>query len=382
MFPVIINGKTLQIEYSETEIWGEKYQIYQVSDLSFIKENIKKNARKGMAVSGLVVMFGGALLYLLLKRMLSPLETLTVASKALSEGNYKERVRIKADGEIGILAEQFNGMADKIEEKMENLHAMNEQQLRLIGSLSHEIKTPMTAIGGYTQMLRYRSDLKPEQKEKALMYMDSECRRLSSLAGKMMELCGLYEEKKIKVKEENVYSVVGECLEKMAFRMKEAGVSAEILTENKEIAYPVDRDLFTSYVWNILENAVRASSIGGKIRIFIEEDSLSIADEGIGIPAKDLDKVQEAFYMVEKSRSRKRAAQGLAWHYVSRLPEYMALPWKSKAAPERGRRSFGETVEEAGNRGRKECRKDEEKEDMDRSALLYSGWMYRVSASE
>lgn len=316
-----LNKKALCITCQDIDIWGETYQIYQVSDLSFVKEILKKNTGYGLKLNGVVIGLGAVILYLLLKEMLRPLERLTKASGAIAEGNYSERVSVMTTDEVGILTEQFNKMAAQIEEKIESLKAMNEQQQRLIGSLSHEIKTPMTAIAGYTQLLRYRSDLSREQTEKALLYMDRECRRLTSLSGKMMELCGLYQETKIDLKEENIASIVRECLENMAFRMKEAGVAVELVTDEPSITYQVDRDLFMSYVWNILENAVRASSSGERITIHIETDALTIADEGIGIPEEDLNKVTEAFYMVEKSRSRKEGGAGLGLSLCSRIAQ-------------------------------------------------------------
>ncbi|MFR3321557.1 MAG: histidine kinase dimerization/phospho-acceptor domain-containing protein [Lachnospiraceae bacterium] len=117
-------------------------------------------------------------------------------TEEIAGGAYHSRVHLRRRGartdEIDELAANFDRMAEKVEEHLQSLRETNEKQRRLLGSLSHEMKTPLTAIIGYSETLM-TVKLAEKNKIQALTYIHSEGKRLARLSEKMLELTGLYE---------------------------------------------------------------------------------------------------------------------------------------------------------------------------------------------
>lgn len=191
------------------------------------------------------------------------------------------------------------------------LQAVNEAQRQLIGSMSHELKTPLTAIRGYSETL-LEVKLSEEQEEKALNYIHRESGRLSRLSEKMMELTKLYEpECKITLQEVSVEKLFASVEENVGYLLEEKKIELvrEGSYQNKK-KY-LDEDLAVSFLINLINNSIMASESGGHIYLGADENSLWVRDEGCGIPSEEVDKVRKAFYRVDKSRSRKSGNMGL-----------------------------------------------------------------------
>ena len=191
------------------------------------------------------------------------------------------------------------------------LQAVNETQRQLIGSMSHELKTPLTAIKGYSETL-LGVKLSEEQKEKALLYINRESGRLSRLSEKMMELTRLYEpECSIMLTEVSVETLFKTVEESINHRLLEKKMTLVFEGDYQEKIKKMDEDLMTSFFINLINNSIMASDEGSRIFMGADEHSLWVRDEGSGIPPEEVDKVRKAFYRVDKSRSRKSGNMGL-----------------------------------------------------------------------
>ena len=191
------------------------------------------------------------------------------------------------------------------------LQAINEAQRQLIGSMSHELKTPLTAIKGYSETL-LGVKLSKEQEEKALGYIHQESGRLSRLSEKMMELTKLYEpECKVEVQEFPVEKLFGAVEDSVRHRLTETGIALVREGDYQGKRKCLDADLMTSFLINLINNSIMASGAGSHIYLGADSHSLWVRDEGCGIPPEEVDKVRKAFYRVDKSRSRKSGNMGL-----------------------------------------------------------------------
>ncbi len=191
------------------------------------------------------------------------------------------------------------------------LQAVNEVQRQLIGSMSHELKTPLTAIRGYSETL-LNVNLSPEQEKKSLNYIYQESGRLSRLSEKMMELTRLYEpECKISQQDISVEDLFDGVEESMKHRLQETGIILVREGNYQGKIKKLDSDLMTSFLINLINNSIMASKPGSRIYLGADDKSLWVRDEGCGIPAEEVDKVRKAFYRVDKSRSRKSGNMGL-----------------------------------------------------------------------
>ncbi len=191
------------------------------------------------------------------------------------------------------------------------LQATNEAQRQLIGSMSHELKTPLTAIKGYSETL-LSVKLSQEQEEKALEYINRESGRLSRLSEKMMELTWLYEpECRIALEKVSVETLFAMVKESVSHRLQEKNMILQMEGEFQDRNKMLDSDLMTSFLINLVNNSIMASEPESTIYLGADEHSLWVRDEGCGIPSEEMDKVRKAFYRVDKSRSRKSGNMGL-----------------------------------------------------------------------
>ncbi|MCI8494643.1 MAG: HAMP domain-containing histidine kinase [Lachnospiraceae bacterium] len=191
------------------------------------------------------------------------------------------------------------------------LQATNEAQRQLIGSMSHELKTPLTAIKGYSETL-LSVKLSQEQEEKALEYINRESGRLSRLSEKMMELTRLYEpECRIALEKVSVETLFATVKESVSHRLQEKNMILQMEGEFQDRNKMLDSDLMTSFLINLVNNSIMASEPESTIYLGADEHSLWVRDEGCGIPSEEIDKVRKAFYRVDKSRSRKSGNMGL-----------------------------------------------------------------------
>ena len=248
----------------------------------------------------------------------SPIYRLNKTSKKIASGKFDERVNIKSKDEIGELAKSFNIMADQIENKINELNLQVKQKNDFINGFTHELKTPMTAIMGYADLLRLKK-CDEEISKKALNYIYSETKRLESLSFKLMELMSLTDDK---IKMENI--VVTDFLEKVVRVENNIMQDIKIELNIKPGVIIGDSELLEVVIRNLVENAKKSEPKDNKVVIKGEETKdkkyrISIIDKGQGIPKEHIERVTEDFYMVDKSRSRKNGGSGIGLSLVKKI---------------------------------------------------------------
>ena len=244
-------------------------------------------------------------------------------------GNYEIKVPAEGKTELAQVGKSFNLMTGKVREQIEKLSSVNQAQRQLLGSLAHELKTPMTAIIGYADTL-LTVRLSPKRQEIALDYIRNECRRLSRLSVKMLELTGLYEtgEARFAPTENSVKSFLEDSRQLNLCRLKEKNICLELQCEPADLKKNFDKDLMLSLVNNFIDNAVKASADNSRLILEATAEKLMVQDFGKGIPAEDLDKVTEAFYMVDKSRSRANGSVGLGLALCKKIADIHGFQMK------------------------------------------------------
>ncbi len=278
-----------------THVDGHRHDQY----MFFIKTGII-----GLAFVGLITWLSSAFL-------LKPFRELTLTAQNIASGNYNVRANVDRKDEVGLLAEQFNLMADEIEQKISQLEAEGKRQQHFIDNLTHELRTPLTSIIGYADYLM-KTEYEPKVFNKSLKYIYSEGNRLLKVAKTLMDMI-LIRENSLQFKKERVLPMLIEVRNIMKVKAESKEVTLEVKGEDAII--PLDRDLFKVAITNLIDNAINASSAGKKITIGIEkldkEICVFVADEGKGMSECETKKVLEPFYRIDKSRSRKEGGIGL-----------------------------------------------------------------------
>lgn len=305
------------------------YQFVLVKDISQIYDDLWAQVRLFILLYAVVSAFAISIIFWVTKHMLRPLSTLQKAAMAISEGELYQRAKIRSRDEVATVGVAFNAMADQIENQVAELEEVSEQRKQLLGSLTHELKTPMTSIIGYSDTLLHVK-INEEQQKKALEHINSECKRLERLSGKMMNLIGLYDNESISMVEYPVQSLLERVSTLESYHLQEKNMKLTISSSMNK--FPMDVDLMESLLVNLIDNAIKASKEGDEIRVAAGNSRITVRDQGKGIPENEIPKITEAFYMVDKSRSKKAGGIGLGLALCRQIAElhHMHLEIESK----------------------------------------------------
>ncbi|GBF73493.1 putative two-component sensor histidine kinase [Paenibacillus sp. 598K] len=255
-----------------------------------------------------MLVINGIVMFLITAWALSPLKKLAKTTREIAEGKYGERVLMRTKDEVGLLATDFNQMADRLETKIRELEAITASQRDFIGSFAHELKTPLTSIIGYADMLRSKK-LSEENKILAADYIFSEGKRLETLSHKLLDLLVVknhhFDMKLVQIKE-----LLFRVKQTTAWILKQSGVVLHIAADDAQLN--VESDLLQTLLINLVDNARKAIDsdrvdrevkLTGK-RVDSEHYLITVEDHGKGIPEKEISRITEVFYTVDKSRFR------------------------------------------------------------------------------
>ena len=314
-------GEKLFVACTETDLMREGYQIYLIRNMTSVYDSISNLRRQFALICVLAVFFSAALILWTTSRMLRPLKTLEKEAAAMANGEYRGRIALserslKRKDEIATVSDSFNRMADAVEQHIDAVTAVAEERKMLIGALTHEMKTPMTAIIGYADLLE-RAKLSTAQSEEAITFIHREAMRLERLTQKMMQLVTLTDGEGIELKEvsaKQLFSMAEKTLGTIATRH---GAALRYMENGERFA--ADPDLIVGVLVNLVDNACSA---GAKhVTVAAGENRLSVADDGCGIPKEILDKVTQPFFRADKARSRRGGHAGLGLALVQRVAE-------------------------------------------------------------
>ncbi|MGM1045762.1 MAG: sensor histidine kinase [Bacillota bacterium] len=309
---VTLNGsKYMQISGYLPEPYSQYALVYYADITDTVNEWQKMN--NSLFITG--ILFSGVLsicLYILLEYLFEPLERISSISNQIANGEYKEKLEIRGGEEIAKVVQSFNTMADKIQFQMEELENHAREKQRLIDDLAHELRTPLTAIFGYAEYMQ-KTHLSEEDKYAATDYILSESKRLKNISESLLELVIIREEKEIEMVQIEIEQLFSKIHQTENIKLKEKGIEFVYYNELKEIEG--NEDLIESMVLNLVDNAINACSTEGKItmRAYVEQEKkiIEVEDNGKGMTEKQLLQVTEAFYRVDKARSRKGGGTGL-----------------------------------------------------------------------
>ena len=246
-----------------------------------------------------------------------PIRKLTRASKEMAAGNYELKIPIKRKDEVGELAGSFNKMKDSIVDTMDQIELEAKRKEDFVGNFAHELKTPMTSIIGYADQI-YSGDLSKEEMREASGYILNEGLRLESLSFKLMELITI-EDNRFVLEDTSTYDFFEDVQQTIMPAAEKKGVKIAFACE--QVFIKVEYDLFKTMVMNLIDNAFKSGGDKVDVKGITTSDGyqISITDNGRGIPEEELGRITEAFYMIDKARSRKEHGAGLGLALCERV---------------------------------------------------------------
>lgn len=290
-------------------------------DMSHVYSLRDMQQKQYLIVYTAVVLFGMIASIILSFALTRHLRRLTSTVKKISRGDLSRRSQIKSYDEIGQLSRDFDAMADKLQDTISKLESDMQRQERFMGAFAHELKTPMTSIIGFADLLR-QGNMDENTRMMAAEYIYSEGHRLERLSFKLLDLL-LLKKDKITMKRVWLESYLSEIERALAPSMRSKNIRLVCKAEQKRVI--LETDLVKSLLYNLVDNASKAMDDGGIIAVrataIPDGCQFQVVDNGRGMEPEELTKITEAFYRVDKARSRSQGGAGLGLALCKQIVE-------------------------------------------------------------
>lgn len=300
---------------------SEKLVLTARFDFSSLYRTRESQNRIYLAAYAAVVTLGILAAVVLSFTMTRRLRRLTTAVRRIAGGDLTTRSRIASSDEFGQLSRDFDAMADKLQETLSRMELDMARQESFMGAFAHELKTPMTAIIGFADLLR-QGNLDESTRMTAANYIFTEGRRLEKLSFKLLELIVLRKDA-IAMKRVWLNRYLEEIERALAPSLREKGI--RLVCRAEQARAVLEPDLVKSLLYNLIDNASKAMDQGGIIGVKATAIpggcQFYVADNGRGMEEKELARITEAFYRVDKSRSRAQGGAGLGLALCKQIVE-------------------------------------------------------------
>jgi len=274
---------------------------------------------KIVAFSSLVsLMLAFTFVYYMTYRLTKPLRQMSAAIKSYSKGDFSYRVETNGYDELSELSAAFNSMA-------KSLATLEGSRRNFVANVSHELKTPMTTIGGFIDGI-LDGTIEKKQHEYYLRIVSEEVKRLSRLVTSMLSLSKMETGKfELNYKKFNLSEQVFKTLLAFERLIEEKGIQITGLENMESVYLTADEDLINQVIYNLVDNAVKFTPPGGTIEIEIKPEServlTRIKNTGEGISSEEIGRIFERFYKTDKSRSCDVRGAGLGLYIVKSIVE-------------------------------------------------------------
>jgi signal transduction histidine kinase len=275
----------------------------------------------GMYLSSAI--FASALSFLVIyaftAKLTNPLRQMSNATKAYAQGDFSKRVSVRGVDELAELCQSFNKMATA-------LSVLESSRRSFVANVSHELKTPMTTIGGFIDGM-LDGTIPPEKHQEYLNIVSVEVKRLSRLVTSMLNLSKI-EAGELEIKPTNFDAVqqIINCMLTFEQEIEKKNITINGFDNLNPVIVYADRDMIYQVVYNLVDNAVKFTNENGAIFVFAGEDkngrmSISIENTGEGISSEETGRIFERFYKVDKSRSYDVKSAGLGLYLCKTIVE-------------------------------------------------------------
>lgn len=318
-------GKTLKIEKGKKHLLckttsikmknKETFHIIVIKDME-LEYHFLKLLFIMMAVSNvigiIIALISG---FFVSKRILKPIDKITKAAQSISVRDLHKRIEVtSADDELSRLTNTFNEMIERLQNSFEN-------QNKFVSDASHELRTPISVIQGYINLLdRWGKDDK-EILQEAINTIKSETSSMTKLIEKLLFLAR-GDSGTLKLEKENFS--LNELIDEV---IKESRIIAPdyciINDKNESINVSADFRLIKQVLRALVDNSIKYTPAKGKIEInsYLELENIliTIEDTGVGIPKDEIPKLSNRFYRVDEARSKKTGGTGLGLSIVKQI---------------------------------------------------------------
>ena len=305
---IYLNGHYYVQTASTVNALDRVLYLKTLRDVSVVFDERAMGFRVYRQVTVVMLLLGMAAMHLISFLLTKPIRHLTRATKKMAAGDYAYRARKVSNDELGQLTLDFNHMAEALEENINKLEDEIQAKEDFVGAFAHELKTPLTAIIGYADMLRSRK-LDEEKSFLSANYIYTEGKRLEAMSIRLLDIMVT------RHGQAQFQEVQAESLFQYLQAMFRTNEDMNFVYTFEEGIVWAESNLIITVLINLMDNAVKASEPGSTIEVkgMVREKGylFQVKDYGMGIAEEEIQKITKAFYMVDKSRARERNGAGL-----------------------------------------------------------------------
>ncbi|WP_034218398.1 HAMP domain-containing sensor histidine kinase [Lachnoclostridium phytofermentans] len=308
---------------------GSKGTIFVLTDVDNVVPQLKASAVQAVISFVLIIIITAFILIVWLYRgIIKPLNVLKRATKEMKEGNLNYSISVNSNDEIGQLCEDFEEMRIHLKELIEVKMQYEENSRELLSNISHDLKTPLTAIKGYAEGIIDGVADNPQKLDRYVKTIYTKANDMSSLVDEL----SLY----ARIDNNTVpynFSIIGvddyfcDCVDELSFELEIKNIKLEyenlVATDCKVI---IDTEQLKRVIHNIVGNAVKyMGKPEGTVKVKLTDSGdmveVEIEDSGCGIAEKDLPNIFERFYRADASRNSKQGGSGLGLAIAKKVIE-------------------------------------------------------------
>jgi signal transduction histidine kinase len=315
--PIINNNKNIGIVRS----------VMDYSEIFSSSKNLLK-----LTNTFVLLVFGVIFLFvvLLATKITIPILKLSKFTKEVSKGNFEEDININSKDEIEELSLNFNKMKNRIKKQIQTIEN-DRDDLRKIAShrkvffdnITHEMKTPLTIISGYCQILLKQDFKDKEFTKKSMEKINNESERMHNMVIELLEISKVESNITSYIEEEvNVSQILDAACNDMKIRANKYEIHIEKVID-KEVIVLGNPNEIRRVIINIIDNSIKYGNVNSTIGVKLSKENgncnIIIKDKGQGIPSNKLEMIFEPFYRVNKQTSREAGSSGLGLSIVKKI---------------------------------------------------------------
>ena len=271
-----------------------------------------------IGVAAAVSLFAGLVLFLILRQVLRPLNRLTDAARAMAEGDFAVRVpQEKSTREVEELSAAFNSMADELSQ-------VEDSRREFVANVSHELRSPITAISGYIEGMR-DGVIPPEEQDKYLAIVSDESKRLSHLIGELLALSRLErDDAAIECTDFDICDLLERVFLRRTGDLEKRGMDIDCDFDPEPCFVHADMARIDQVLVNLIDNAIKFTPDGGLITLRVRAESglctVTVQDNGVGVLPEDRPRIFERFFTADRAHTSGKGT-GLGLSICQRILE-------------------------------------------------------------
>lgn len=261
----------------------------------------------------------------LVNRKVKYIKYLTKEVNVIKEEGFGKTIKVKGEDELAQLCRSINNMSIELGEKIKNEKQIENAKSELITNISHDLKTPLTSLVGYLDLLN-NQDIDEKTKEEYLKIAYNKSLRLKDLVNELFEYTKLTNHNiEIERVECNISNLINQIVGESILDFSEKNIEVKLQNSYKDLYYKIDSKLFTRLIENLIKNAEKYSDSNSifKVIVNVEEDNIEISfiNKCEELKDYDLEKIFEKFYRLDKARSSDNEGSGLGLSIAKRIAQ-------------------------------------------------------------